>query len=206
MIKKKLYPHTERIKENNTVQITEKMDGSNIGFFNKDGELLVCTRNYIISLDEIEKQKNILQGYKGLYEWLQEYGEVLKKEIYVGSGIFCEWMGTNGHVKYPQEVRYNKVYIFAKARITDNYEGEKIIYDINLFKYAFNSKTIPAYMDIVPVVWEAEQYPTVSNLDELYQSYSKDVSRNVEGFVVSFNDRIEKYVRMKNGKLEKHHQ
>ena len=33
MIKKTLYPKTKRVKFKNKVVITEKIDGSNIGFF-----------------------------------------------------------------------------------------------------------------------------------------------------------------------------
>lgn len=33
---------------------------------------------------------------------------------------------------------------------------------------------------------------------------AKKVNRNVEGFVVNYENRITKYVRMKNGKLTEH--
>lgn len=206
MIKKKLYPHTERIEKTIEVQMTEKMDGANIGFFNKNDELLICTRNYILFLSEIdeERTKSILNGYAGLYDWLLKNGEALKRDIYTGSGVFCEWMGTNGHVKYPKEIRDNKVYIFAKARITDNYDIENLIWDIDLLKYAFKEKVIPEYMDEVPLFLKGTAYPTVLNLDWLYSNYIKEVDRNVEGFIIHFDGKIKKYVRMKNGKLEEH--
>lgn len=208
MIKKKLYPHTERIGKKVEAQITEKMDGANIGFFNKDDELLICTRNYILPLSEVNEKtaKSILNGYAGLYDWLLKYGKELKQDIYTGSGIFCEWMGTNGHVKYPKEIRHNKVYIFAKARINDDYNIENLVWDIDLLKYAFKEKVIPEYMDKVPFVCGGTSYPTVVQLNELYFQYTRKLDRNVEGFVIHFDGKIRKYVRMKNGKLEEHNE
>lgn len=206
MIKKKLYPHTERIEKTVEVQITEKMDGANIGFFNKDDELLICTRNYILPLSEVNEKaaKSILNGYAGLYEWLLKYGEELKKDIYTGSGVFCEWMGINGHVEYPKDVRHNKVYIFAKARITNDYNIENLVWDIDLLKYAFKEKVIPEYMYIVPLVSNGTAYPSIEQLDEMYLQYTNVIKRNVEGFVIYHDGQVKKYVRMKNGKLEEH--
>lgn len=38
MIKKSIYPKTKRLgKENSVITITEKLDGSNLAFFKKDG-------------------------------------------------------------------------------------------------------------------------------------------------------------------------
>ena len=65
MIKKTLYPKTKRVTFKNRVVITEKLDGSNIGFFKVNGKLLIAQRNNIISIDEIEENKGML--YQGLY-------------------------------------------------------------------------------------------------------------------------------------------
>ena len=46
--------------------------------------------------------------------------------------------------------------------------------------------------------------PKKEELDELYAKYVETVGRNVEGFVVNYNDDIRKYVRMKNGTLSEH--
>lgn len=40
--------------------------------------------------------------------------------------------------------------------------------------------------------------------DKFYSKYSDKVKRDVEGFVVNYNNTIRKYVRMKNGKLQEH--
>lgn len=38
----------------------------------------------------------------------------------------------------------------------------------------------------------------------IYEKYCQKVGRNVEGFVINYNNSIQKYVRMKNGKLAEH--
>lgn len=47
MIKKTLYPKTRRVKLKSKVVITEKLDGSNIGFFKVNGELLIAQNNNV---------------------------------------------------------------------------------------------------------------------------------------------------------------
>lgn len=94
MIKKSIYPKTERVKveQSNICEVTEKLDGSNLCFFKKDNILYVATRNNIISIDELydEKAKNVL--YKGLGVWLEEHKEDMIKEIRNGSCICGEWL------------------------------------------------------------------------------------------------------------------
>jgi hypothetical protein len=46
--------------------------------------------------------------------------------------------------------------------------------------------------------------PTKAHLDSIYEKYTNKVNRNVEGFVVNYNNIISKYVRMKNGKMKEH--
>lgn len=77
MIKKTLYPKTKRVKFKNRVVITEKLDGSNIGFFKVNGELVIAQRNNIFLVSELEENKGML--YKGLKGWIEENGEDLKK-------------------------------------------------------------------------------------------------------------------------------
>ena len=76
MIKKQLYPKTKRVGLKNEVVITEKLDGSNIGFYKLNGELYVAQRNNIFTMAELEDNKGML--YSGLLGWLQENGEHLK--------------------------------------------------------------------------------------------------------------------------------
>ena len=209
MIKKEIYPKTIRIKTKNLVTITEKMDGSNLGIFNKDGQLLICTRERIFTLEELKDNKeckDLIKTYRGLFNWLGEYGEDLRSRLYINSGIFVEWMGAAGHVSYPDGIRGHKCYMFAKARITEDYDAERINYDHELFKYPFVDEIIPDYIDVVPIVTTMDHVPTVSELDKLYEEYSLCVKRNVEGFVVNTFDTVRKYVRMKRGKLEPHHE
>ena len=71
MIKKSIYPKTERISERgDRIYLTEKMDGSNLVFFKKDGELWFAQRKTIISLSEIDEYRDIM--YKGLYQFLKD--------------------------------------------------------------------------------------------------------------------------------------
>jgi len=51
MIKKSLYPKTKRLSKNSKkIVVTEKLDGSNIGFFKLNGELVIATRNNILTV------------------------------------------------------------------------------------------------------------------------------------------------------------
>ena len=58
---------------------------------------------------------------------------------------------------------------------------------------------------VVPVAYRLRYLPTKDDLDKLYKRYCDHVvDRNVEGFVVNYDNNIRKYVRMKNGKLQEH--
>lgn len=200
MIKKTLYPKTKRVQYKNRVVITEKLDGSNIGFFKVNGELIIAQRNNIILLNEIEECKNILYG--GLYGWLKEYGEDLQKKLIEGSGFFGEWIGM-GKIKYPDLDK--RVYMFAKANYVKG-EIRNLYYEHGLFIYPFENQEFPEYLGIVPVVEEREIYPYIEDLNYTYEIYREKTGRDVEGFIIAQNNNVNKYVRMKNGKLEAHHE
>lgn len=198
MLKKTLYPKTKRVKLENKVVITEKLDGSNIGFFKVNGELIIAQRNNIFLISELEENKQKL--YRGLMAWLEEHGEDLKNKLIEGSGFFGEWMGM-GKLKYPDLDK--KVYMFAKANY-DKGEIKNLYYEHELFKYPFENQQIPEYVGIVPVVEERSYYPNIEELNYIYENYKVD--RNVEGFIIAQNNNVNKYVRMKNGKLQDHHE
>lgn len=199
MIKKTFYPKTQRIKLDNKITITEKIDGSNLCIAKKDNQLLICQRNRILALNEIEENKSFL--YKGLYCWLEEHGKELEEFLVEGSVICGEWVGM-GKLKYEFD---NRFLMFAKANINDNYEIYNILYERELFIYPFLNQIIPNYISIVPFV-AAAALVNIDTLDNLYEEYTKQVGRNVEGFVINYGSGIiKKYVRMKNGKIEKHH-
>lgn len=200
MIKKTLYPKTKRVQFKNRVVITEKLDGSNIGFFKVNGELVIAQRNNIFGLAEIDDIKGIL--YSGLYGWLKEHGQDLTERLVEGSGFFGEWIGM-GKIKYPDLDK--KVYMFAKANY-DKGEIKNLYYEHELFIYPFENQEFPDYIGIVPVVEERDSFPDVETLDYNYELYKVKVNRNVEGFIVAQNNNINKYVRMKNGKIEAHHE
>ena len=92
MIKKSIYPKTERVKveQSNVCEVTEKLDGSNLCIFKKNGVLYIATRNYIISDKDTTEEKTLL--YRGLSGWLVEHSEALQKELREGSCICGEWL------------------------------------------------------------------------------------------------------------------
>lgn len=98
MIRKCIYPKTERVKveQANVCEITEKLDGSNLCIFKKNDILHIAQRNNIFSIEELEEMKDKL--YSGLYAWLLEYGETLGKELRNEACICGEWL-RNGEIK-----------------------------------------------------------------------------------------------------------
>ena len=200
MIKKTLYPKTKRVQLKNRVVITEKLDGSNIGFFKVNGELVIAQRNNIFLASELQENKGML--YKGLLGWIEEYGEDLRNRLIEGSGFFGEWIGM-GKIKYPDLDK--KVYMFAKANY-DKGEIKNLYYEHELFKYPFENQEFPEYIGIVPVVEERNSFPEIETLDYNYELYKLKVNRNVEGFVIVQNNNVNIYVRMKNGQMQDHHE
>jgi len=51
-----------------------------------------------------------------------------------------------------------------------------------------------------------DNFPEIETLDYNYEIYKTKVNRNVEGFVIAQNNNVNKYVRMKNGQLQAHHE
>lgn len=201
MIKKSIYPKTKRVScGGNLIEITEKMDGSNLCIFKKDDCLYVAQRNTIIGYDEIEDQKSLL--YKGLYNWLNNNFEKLNT-IRNNSVVCGEWLGM-GKLKYTVDEFDKRFYMFAKANVDDDFTLYNIQYNHEHFIYPFEDTEIPTCIGVVPVAYQLPYLPTKENLDSLYLRYCEKVGRDVEGFVVNYHDQIEKYVRMKNGKLQEH--
>lgn len=202
MIKKEIYPKTQRvICEGAKVQITEKLDGSNLCLFKLNERVYIAQRNNVLSIDELEENKGIL--YKGLYQWLQDNRVVLEDEIHNNSVICGEWLGM-GKLKYSIDEFDKRFYMFAKANIDDNFELSNLIYNHELFIYPFIRQKIPNFIGVAPIVKEISNIPNKKQLDKIYEQYCQKVSRSVEGFVVNYNNCITKYARMKNGKLQEH--
>ena len=203
MIKgKEIYPKTRRIKVNGyKIQLTEKLDGSNLTFFKKDGELYIAQRKNIYTLSEIDNDdvKNIM--YKGLYEWLRSFGKTLYEKLRETSCICGEWLGM-GNIKYDVGDFPYRWYMFAKANVDENLNLYNLYYDHDLFIYPFEDMIIPDFIGIVPVAYDISVLPTKDYLDSLYDKYCQKVKgRTVEGFVINDNNNICKYVRIKSGKL-----
>ena len=192
-----IYPKTVRMKiDGDTIQLTEKLDGSNLVIFKKDGELYFAQRKTIFALPEAEEACS----YKGLLSWINNYGQTLKDNLHEGSAICGEWLGM-GAVKYTIDNFDKRFYMFAKANIDDNFKLYNLIYDHSLFIYPFIDQVIPPFVGVVPVVCNIKALPNKLMLDKLYQQYLEKVGRPVEGFVINYNNSICKYVRMKNGQV-----
>ena len=88
MKKQTLFPKIKRVEINKKYQITEKLDGSNLGIANISYNLYIIQRNTIIDQYELYEQKNLL--YKGLYDFIKEHGSELLDAIQNGTVIFGE--------------------------------------------------------------------------------------------------------------------
>lgn len=202
MIKKGIYPKTKRMSVlGDKVYITEKLDGSNLAIFKLEGVLYFAQRGIIITYNDLETDKQAL--YKGLYQWIKDNIEYLQEHLIERSVICGEWLGM-GQLKYDVGEFDKRFYMFAKANIDENFELCNIIYDHNLFIYPFENENIPGFIGVVPKVMELSVIPNKEYLDGIYEKYTLKVKRNVEGFVVNYNNIIFKYVRMKNGKLSEY--
>ena len=125
MIKKEIYPKTQRLKINgDRVYVTEKLDGSNLVFFKKNDILYVAQRKSIFAIDELEEVKGV--RYKGLYQWLLDNKDTLQQELHEGSAICGEWLGM-GALKYNVDEFDKRWYMFAKARVDDDLTNDKML-------------------------------------------------------------------------------
>lgn len=214
MLKKTIYPKTTRLgKDTSGVLITEKLDGSNLTFLKRhdDDELYIAQRNIIFTLEELlSDDKDIEQKlYKNLKPWLAEHGEDLKSRLNNGSAICGEWLGMGGKINYKE--RLDKIfYMYAKANVKENFGLYNIYYNHTLFNYPFVVREFPTYIGRVPIVETLSEFPTVEEMDYLYNVYVeqlntyRDTEQRVEGFCVTDGETIRKYVRLKNGKLTEH--
>ena len=83
MIKKTIYPKTERVKvsSENVCEITEKLDGSNLCIFKLNNKLYIAQRNNIYGIDEIDNMEVMKITYRGLLAWLYEHKDYLELEL-----------------------------------------------------------------------------------------------------------------------------
>lgn len=206
MIKKEIYPKTIRMPELGTkVHITEKLDGSNLCIFKKNGIIHVAQRSTIYTIEEALAEENRKALYSGLYEFLDKNGIWLTMNLCEGSAICGEWLGM-GKIKYDWDKLFGSRFcMFAKARVNDEFTLESICYDHSLFGWIFTANgsdpAIPDFMAVVPVVEDVDWLPNKERLNALYDEYTAKVGRPVEGFVCSYAGSVMKYVRMKNNKV-----
>lgn len=199
MIKKEIYPKTKRVScKGDKVYLTEKLDGSNLVFFKKNDELYIAQRKTIFKISELKEVKDIL--YKGLYQWLTENKDYLEEQLINDSALCGEWLGM-GKLKYDIGEFDKRWYMFAKANIDDEFNLYNLIYEHDFFKYPFINQELPKFMGVVPEVVELQNLPNKEQLDKIYEKYTNNVKRDVEGFVINYKNIVTKYVRMKNGKI-----
>lgn len=207
MIKsKEYYPKTKRIGLANEVIVTEKLDGSNLGFAKVDGELYVMQRTQVFAWKDFKEDTEARKKlYRGLYDWLCEHSCKLEADIFENAVVYGEWMQKGANVRYANTDIDKRFYMFAKANMDE--DRERIVnlkYTQELFKWSFYSQEVPEFIGVVPVVKIANNMLTISELDELYDEYVVEVGRPVEGFIINYNDYIQKYVRYKKGKFGAH--
>lgn len=203
MLKKSIYPKTKRIKEKDEFVITEKLDGSNLCIFKKEGKIYFAQRNNIFESSELNRDV----AYKGLVGWAQENLSTLEELLNEGSVLCGEWIGM-GKLSYTR--LEEKFYMFAKANITEDFELKNIYYKRDLFQYCFKEQVVPTFIGVVPIVAVCNDKPSIQHLNDMYEMHVESLMAlyddfvKVEGFVIENNNTIEKYVRMKNGVLEPH--
>ena len=176
MIKKTIYPKTQRTTDLNEIIITEKIDGSNLTFFKHENELYFAQRNFVFKLSELEEMKTKL--YKGLYGWLVEHGKDLEERLNNNSAICGEWI-IMGRIKYGHAFDDIKFLMFAKANVNDKLDLFNINYYQKFFIYPFVDKNIPDYIGRVPVAYTTEKQPEIKDLNEWYDFYSKSKRRGI---------------------------
>ena len=174
MIKKTIYPKTERVKisNENVCEITEKLDGSNLCIFKLNEKIYIAQRNNIYTIDEIntEEVKQIM--YKGLHTWLEEHKNFLEAELQDNSCLCGEWIGM-GKLKYPVDEFEQRFYMFAKANVNPQMELYNFRHYHSLFIYPFKTQVIPSFIGVVPIAYKLGIVPDKEKLDDLYQAYCK---------------------------------
>lgn len=220
----KLYPSTKRIQTPKLqIDITEKLDGSNLGIFKiSNDSLLVAQRNYCFvwspSMEITPEDRDF--AYEGLFGWLELVGQKLIDTLRLYNGFFGEYMFN--HINDSRFIDYNDrtdltlgLYIFAKASLQvlginstelSDVSVRGLTYKRDLVKYVFSNNEIPTdIVDLVPLVHTFGHVPSIPDLDNLYEEYCKRINHKPEGFIVLLeNNQILKYVRFKGGEFGPH--
>lgn len=212
MIRQTIFPKIKRMEIKKQYQITEKLDGSNLGIAKINDILYIFQRNTVLNYYNIHENKSML--YKGLYDWLVQYKDELLKVIPNNTIIFGEWLGM-GKLKYDFEY---SLYLFAKAKIyykVDDFDNELEFYieylnfNVDKLSYAFADEIIPSFVGVVSKLENDFQKINKETMDSLYNEYTNDQNRIIEGFVImdlEDESKVVKYVRCKNGKVQDHFQ
>ena len=117
MLKKQIYPKTKRVTCSGAkIEITEKLDGSNLCIFKKEDKLYIAQRNTILCFDELEERQKLV--YKGLYQWLKDNYELLN--TIRNDAVVCgEWLGM-GKLKYSVDEFDKRFFIAQFPKVDDS--------------------------------------------------------------------------------------
>lgn len=185
----KLYPRTNRFGSIEEYwEVTEKLDGSNIGFFKRDGELYVAQRNLVYKAIDAKE----CSTYPALVDWLVESN--LQELLHDNAIVFGEWLGM-GQIGYGKLDNTKRFYMFCKGNIDENLIITNITYRRDLLHWSYLDGEFPPLVNLVPLVYRKGSKPNIDKLDELYETYLSEVDRAVEGFVVTDGNTFEKYIR-----------
>lgn len=176
--KKTMYPKTLRVS-NESYFVTEKIDGSNLGLAKVNGELLIFTRNNILTTDES-------LDYPGLRLFLDTYQDQVLDFLVDDTVIFGEWLG-QGRIKYKVDKQdmSKRFYAFAIAGLTEDFmetEGTRFRYMKYVHEFPQNLGEQPEWLNYAPFLGKTS---TLEEAQELYEPISRLDNESVsEGIVI----------------------
>ncbi len=195
-IKKTMYPKTLRITDDRYV-VTEKLDGSNLGIANVNGELVYFTRKWMISANNVSEAQ-----YPELRLFNEMYEDEIMSYLPINTVVFGEWIG-QGRIKYKIDKTdmSKRFYAFAFAGLRPDFmkpEAERFTYIKYVHEWKHEELEQPEWINFVPYLGTAE---TKDEAIGLYREVSLLDNESVsEGLVIRNGNVPRKYVVHKHGK------
>ena len=181
-----------QIYPNDSLVITEKIDGENAQVRNDHGTLLTYSHHKTLSPD------NTLNGF---YGFVQNHAETIKALLPEGCSLFGEWLSPH-RIKYPNKAYY-KWYLFDLYKFDDpdNFDDTAVGTYLGFAQVKKNWHNAPIDTDIqlVPqystaTVLSNHSVSTLADLDEIRESLSEKSLLGAEdgreeGIVVAIENR-----------------